>query len=312
MNIDLSGLPDILGDLTLESIASAAVTLLVCLIVIRILLRIVRRALRHTQIDERLQKFLLTGLKALMYIVTVIIVAQSLGVPSSSLVALLGVASLAVSLGYPRHAVQPGRRHHADDLPPHFPGRPGRDRRRHRQCGGDRPDVHKTAHRRRPDRDAAQLQHLRRKIINYTTLGRRRITVRVGASYNAAVNDVRAALLDAAQRTEHLLSDPAPTAYVESYGDSAVNYVLYAWATADDYWETHFVLTAAVKENFDRAGIEIPYNQLDVRIVGGAKPEYEKSARKPEGLRADLLFSRFSPAFPGPPRSGASGLPRPR
>ena len=98
MNIDLSGLPDILGDLTLESIASAAVTLLVCLIVIRILLRIVRRALRHTQIDERLQKFLLTGLKALMYIVTVIIVAQSLGVPSSSLVALLGVASLAVSL----------------------------------------------------------------------------------------------------------------------------------------------------------------------------------------------------------------------
>ena len=98
MNIDLSGLPDILGDLTLKNIASAAVTLLVCLIVIRILLRIVRRALRHTQIDERLQKFLLTGLKALMYIVTVIIVAQSLGVPSSSLVALLGVASLAVSL----------------------------------------------------------------------------------------------------------------------------------------------------------------------------------------------------------------------
>ena len=95
--------------------------------------------------------------------------------------------------------------------------------------------------------------------------------MRVGASYNAAVNDVRAALLDAAQRTEHLLSDPAPTAYVESYGDSAVNYVLYAWATADDYWETHFVLTAAVKENFDRAGIEIPYNQLDIRIVGGAE-----------------------------------------
>ena len=98
MNIDLSGLPDILGDLTLKNIASAAVTLLVCLIVIRILLRIIRRALRHTQVDERLQKFLLTGLKALMYIVTVIIVAQSLGVPSSSLVALLGVASLAVSL----------------------------------------------------------------------------------------------------------------------------------------------------------------------------------------------------------------------
>ena len=95
--------------------------------------------------------------------------------------------------------------------------------------------------------------------------------MRVGASYNAAVNDVRAALLDAAQRTEHLLSDPAPTAYVESYGDSAVNYVLYAWATADDYWETHFVLTAAVRKTSTAPASRSPYNQLDVRIVGGAK-----------------------------------------
>ena len=271
MNIDLSGLPDILGDLTLESIASAAVTLLVCLIVIRILLRIVRRALRHTQIDERLQKFLLTGLKALMYIVTVIIVAQSLGVPSSSLVALLGVASLAVSLAIQGMLsnlaggimLMTSRPISLGDLA---------------EIAGVTGNVEEIGlmytKLRTADGQIVMLPNSSisaEKIINYTTLGRRRITVRVGASYNAAVNDVRAALLDAAQRTEHLLSDPAPTAYVESYGASAVNYVLYAWATADDYWETHFVLTAAVKENFDRAGIEIPYNQLDVRIVGGAK-----------------------------------------
>ena len=278
MNIDLSGLPDILGDLTLESIASAAVTLLVCLIVIRILLRIVRRALRHTQIDERLQKFLLTGLKALMYIVTVIIVAQSLGVPSSSLVALLGVASLAVSLAIQGMLsnlaggimLMTSRPISLGDLA---------------EIAGVTGNVEEIGlmytKLRTADGQIVMLPNSSisaEKIINYTTLGRRRITVRVGASYNAAVNDVRAALLDAAQRTEHLLSDPAPTAYVESYGDSAVNYVLYAWATADDYWETHFLLAEAVKDAFDRVGIEIPYNHLNVHILpeNAARPALEK------------------------------------
>ena len=279
MNIDLSGLPDILGDLTLESIASAAVTLLVCLIVIRILLRIVRRALRHTQIDERLQKFLLTGLKALMYIVTVIIVAQSLGVPSSSLVALLGVASLAVSLAIQGMLsnlaggimLMTSRPISLGDLA---------------EIAGVTGNVEEIGlmytKLRTADGQIVMLPNSSisaEKIINYTTLGRRRITVRVGASYNAAVNDVRAALLDAAQRTEHLLSDPAPTAYVESYGDSAVNYVLYAWATADDYWETHFLLAEAVKDAFDRVGIEIPYNHLNVHILpeNAARPALEKN-----------------------------------
>ena len=98
MNVDLSSLSKLLGHLTLESVLSSLLTLLVCLIVIKILSRLLQRILRRTQLDERLQKFLLSGLRILGYIVTVIIVAQSLGIPSTSLVALLSVASLAVSL----------------------------------------------------------------------------------------------------------------------------------------------------------------------------------------------------------------------
>ena len=98
MNVDLSALSKLLGHLTLESVLSSLLTLLVCLIVIKILSRLLQRILRRTQLDERLQKFLLSGLRILGYIVTVIIVAQSLGIPSTSLVALLSVASLAVSL----------------------------------------------------------------------------------------------------------------------------------------------------------------------------------------------------------------------
>ena len=168
MSIDLSFLDGALSSITLQGVFSAVINLVICLIVIRILTSLARRAIRHTQLDDRLQRFLMTGLRTLLYVVTVIIVAQSLGIPSSSLIAL------------PNSSISS------------------------------------------------------EKITNYTTLGQRRITVTVGASYDAPTADVRAALLEAAANTEHLLSDPAPTAYVSAYLDSSIEYVLYAWSTADD------------------------------------------------------------------------------
>lgn len=267
MNVDISTLTSLLGGLTLQNVVYALITLLVCLVVIRILMSVVRRTIRHTQLDERLQKFLLTGLKALMYIVTFIIVAQSLGIPSSSLVALLGVASLAVSL-----AVQGMLSNLAGGIML-LTSRP--------ISLGDLAEIAGvtgtveeiglmytklyTA-----DGEIVMLPNSNisaEKITNYTTLGQRRITVTVGVSYEAAVADVRAALLEAAAQTEHLLADPAPAAYVNAYQDSCVEYVLYAWATADDYWVTHFVLTETVKEIFDRRKIEITYNHLNVHLM---------------------------------------------
>lgn len=267
MNIDLSFLDGALSGITLQGVISAVINLVICLVVIRILTHLVRRAIRHTQLDDRLQRFLMTGLKTLLYIVTVIIVAQSLGIPSSSLIALLGVASLAVSL-----AVQGMLSNLAGGIML-LTSRP--------IALGDLTEIagvtgvvdeiglmYTKLHT--PDGQVIMLPNSSissEKITNYTTLGQRRITVTVGASYDAAASDVRAALLEAAANTEHLLSDPAPTAYVNAYLDSSIEYVLYAWATADDYWVTHFILTEAVKTALDRHGIEIPYNHLNVHIM---------------------------------------------
>ena len=220
MNFDFSSLEKILGKLTWEDIFSSLLTLLVCLIAVKVLLRLVRRALGHSQMDARLQKLLLTALRALLYIVTVIIVAQSLGVPSTSLVALLSVASLAISL-----AVQGMLSNVAGGIML-LTSRP--------IALGDVAEIAGVTGTvdeigllytklRTADGQFVMLPNASissAQIINYTALGQRRITLTVSASYDDAVGDVRAALLEAASEIEPLLDDPAPVVYVNAYLDS--------------------------------------------------------------------------------------------
>ena len=71
-------------------------------------------------------------------------------------------------------------------------------------------------------------------------------------------------LLETARSNSAVHTDPEPFAAVSAHGDSAVEYVLRVWCAKDDYWDVYFALMKAVKENFDKNGIEIPYPQIDV------------------------------------------------
>ena len=96
---DLNGaLERFAGKLALENILTAALTLLVCLVAVRLLLKLVRRLLSRTKLEERIRRYILTLLKLLLYTLTVVFTAGSLGVNMSSLVALLSVGSLGVTL----------------------------------------------------------------------------------------------------------------------------------------------------------------------------------------------------------------------
>ena len=77
---------------------------------------------------------------------------------------------------------------------------------------------------------------------------------------------MKAACLRAVEATEHILPDPAPAVYLTAFGESGVDYTVYCWAAAADFWATQFALAENLRAEFGRAGIEIPYNRLDVRI----------------------------------------------
>ena len=274
--VDLSALN--LGSFTLSALLGAVVTFCICVIAMRLILSLLRRMLDKTRLDATLRKYALGAVRLVLWVIIVLIVADQLGIPVTSLVALLSVLSLAVSLavqnvlanvagGLVLLVTKPFAVGDYVDTP----------------CGaGTVKDLTLTyTYLDTPDglRIAAPNSSISAgKITNYTALGTRRIEHAVSASYDAPVQTVRQALLDAVARTPGLLDKPAPEVYVNAYGESGIEYVVRAWARTDDYWPAYYALLEGIKTAFDQRSVEVPYNHLNVHIVDPVRVERETKA----------------------------------
>ena len=103
-------------------------------------------------------------------------------------------------------------------------------------------------------------------ITNYSTKETRRVDLTVGASYDADIKHVRDVLLGIIGADERILSDPEPMIAVGELADNSVNFVVRLWVKTDDYWGVFFDTTEAVKIRFDEEKIGIPYPQRDVHL----------------------------------------------
>ena len=106
-------------------------------------------------------------------------------------------------------------------------------------------------------------------LVNATAADTRRLDIKVGISYNSDVKLAKDLLLKLGENDPDTLREEgkAPMAAVEELADSSVNMLLRVWTPTDKYWDVKFRLTEAVKTTFDEAGIEIPFNQLDVHLI---------------------------------------------
>ena len=265
---DLSGLMDLtVGALTLGKILTSLLTLLVCLLLVRILLKLARKLLGRSRLDLRVQKYLLSGAKLLLYIVTALIVVDSLGIPITSLVALLSVGSLGVTLA-------------AEDILGNVAG--GLViLSSHPFSIGDFIEASGVSgtvqeislnHTKvmTPDGLLVMLPNKElsgSKVINYTVLGRRRVTQKVTASYDAPTETVKDACRQALSMTDKLLEDPASAVYLSNYGASSIEYTVFCWCDATDYWDVYFGLGENLRTAFAQKGVEMTYDHLNVHIV---------------------------------------------
>jgi len=252
---------------TFEKVVSTLLLLVICLVVIRIITAIVRKALDNPRVDPRMRKYITAAVKALLYILAVLILADSIGIPITSLVALFSVFSLAISL-----AVQDVLANVAGGMVILFskPFKIG-DYIDAGSCSGtvvtidlthtklDTPDGQRVL---MPNSTMASSQ-----ITNYTELGVRRIDHLISASYGDPVQNVRKACLKAVAMTDNVLADPAPEVLVNKYGSSAIEYHVRCWTNVDDYWTAHFALMENIKTAFDQDGVTMTYNHMNVHIV---------------------------------------------
>jgi small-conductance mechanosensitive channel len=103
-------------------------------------------------------------------------------------------------------------------------------------------------------------------IINFTRHGKRRVDMEVGVGYNDDLNLVIKTTNDVLKSHPKVLTDPAPQVSVSEHGDSAVVLVVRPWCKTDDYWDVFFDMKKALKEAYDKAGISIPYPQMDIHM----------------------------------------------
>lgn len=103
-------------------------------------------------------------------------------------------------------------------------------------------------------------------ITNYSSNDRRRIDLVVGVSYDDDIDKVRDELKALVAADDRILDDPACLIAVSELADSSVNFVLRPWVKTPDYSAVKFSLTEAIKKRFDEVGISFPFPQHDVHL----------------------------------------------
>ena len=98
-------------------------------------------------------------------------------------------------------------------------------------------------------------------ITNYSAHETRRVDLTVGIDYADDMDRAMEVMLDMARADARVHADPEPWVRVTNLGDSSVDLTMRIWANAIDYWDLKFAMTKAVKERFDEAGLSIPFPQ---------------------------------------------------
>ena len=262
------------GKLTVGRALSALALLLVCLAAARLLLGVAGKLLgRSGGMDERMKRYILKGLKGLLYLLTALIVAGSLDIDVTSLIAVISVFGLAVSL-----AVQDVLGNVAGGMVLLF-SKPFTLGDYVSTADGEGEVAEITLTHTKLDTPSGQRVMLPNskltagQIVNYTVRGVRRADHAIAASYDDGPEAVRRACLKALERTPGILPDPAPQVVLTAYGESAIEYRVRFWARTEDYWDAHFRSLEEIHRAFAEDGVTMTYNHLNVHIVErGEKP----------------------------------------
>ena len=255
------------GKLTVGRLLSALLLLLVCLAVVRLLLGMTRRLVGRAALDERIKRYILRGVRAFLYLLTALVMAGSLNIDVSSLIALVGVFGLAVSL-----AVQDVLGNVAGGMVLLFskPFTLG-DYVSTADGEGEVAEITLT-HTKLDTADGQRVmlpnsRLVAGKIVNYSVRGVRRADLAVSASYGDSAGAVRASCLKALSRVPGILTDPPPQVVLTAYGESSIEYRVRFWAKTEDYWDAHFRSLEEIHRAFAEDGVTMTYNHLNVHIL---------------------------------------------
>jgi len=254
-------------DLTPGDLLRVLILVLVGWLVIRLLMRMVDRLLDKSKSVAAIRTYIRTAVHVFLWFLLALMLAGTMGVEVTSIIAMLSVAGLAVSM-----ALQNTLSNLAGGLvllvtKPFSVG----DYVEADGVSGTIAAISLsyttfvTPENKEIFVPNSQLSAT--KIINYNVLGKRRMDLKFTASYDAPTAQVRLAIEEAMSLIPGILDDPAPAVYVSEYQSSSIEYLARLWTTSADYWDVYYALIEQVRESFARHGVEMTYDHLNVHVV---------------------------------------------
>ena len=248
------------------ALASALAVLIIGLFVIKKLTNALSKYFDRKDFDESLETFLLSLSGIALKLMLFVVVAQMLGVQSSSLVAVLGAAGLAVGL-----ALSGTLQNFAGGVMILIfkPFKVGDYIDAQGHAGSVSEIQIFNTILKTPDNKTIIVPNgglANGSMVNYSTEPTRRVDWSFGIAYgddaDKAQNVIRKLMNDDAR----ILQDPAPFVELGALADSSVNFTVRAWVNTPDYWAVHFDMNKKIYQTFAKEGLSIPFPQMDVHV----------------------------------------------
>lgn len=244
-----------------------AIVLIFGVLAIKIVVAIFGKIFRKSKLDNAAGDFIVSLIKAFLYIAYIIALLSLLGVPTTSLIAILSAFALAISLAM-QNTISSLASGVVIILTKPF-------------TEGDYVDIgDKSGNVEQisifctrlitPDGKVIVLPNntvASSDITNYNTLPNRRLEIKLSVAYGTKAEKVKRVVAGVIAKHNEILSDPEPVIKLSEYASSSLDFILRVWVKNDDYWDTNFALKEEILEAFDKNRIEIPFNQLDVRVI---------------------------------------------
>jgi small conductance mechanosensitive channel len=251
---------------TVGGILTAIVALIVGLIVIGWVMKVVRKSINKTKLDETLKPFVGSLISALLKVALIIGVIEVAGFKATSLVAVLGAASLAIGLAFQGTLSNLAGGVLLLTLRPFQVG----DVIEATGYTGKVEAIHIfTTQLVTVDNKVIIIpngQLANASVVNYSSKPTRRVDFTFGVGYESDLKQVAKLLEGVAQANPMVLKDPAPFIRLGEQADSSLNFTVRLWCESANYWDVYFDTIQQVTDVFNDNNISIPYPQMDVHV----------------------------------------------
>ena len=253
-----------IGTITVGRLLQAAAALVVCIFLVRVVVKYADRALGRIRVERSMHTFVKSALHVVLYTVTALIVADSLGIPVTSLVALLGVAGLAISLSVQNTLMNLLGGLLILTTKPFIVG----DYITAGTAEGTVNDIGLIYTRLAtiddkivfvPNGTLSSSQ-----ITNYSRSRQRRLDMSFSTTFDADPDAVKAMIL-AAFDDPRALKDPEPIVKISGY-DVGVNFIAKVWVQNPDYWDLLYDVNERVGRLFRENGVCMPGRRYEIDL----------------------------------------------